>query len=104
MIDWSSLADHVVLAQTAPGFDPSVLLQQGPLGVIAVFMFYLWRRSEDRYDKAIDAHKVEIAAERALNSKQQDQRITDQQTIVPLAQNLVKVAEKLDERLEERKQ
>lgn len=90
---WQGLADHVVLAQTAPGFDTSTLLTSGPAGVLAVFMFYLWRRSEDRLDKEREAHKIEIAAERALNTKKQDQQLEDQKTIIPLAKDLITAAD-----------
>lgn len=82
-------------------FDPAVLLTQGPLGVLAVFMFYLWRRSEDRLDKEREAHKIEIAAERKLNSDQQDKRLEDHKVLVPLAQALVKVGEQMIEEYRE---
>lgn len=101
-MDWSSLPEHVALAQAAPpGFDPSVLWTQGPLGVLAAFMFYLWRRSEDRLDKATEAHKVEVAAERKLNAEQQDKRIDDHKVLLPLAQSMTQLSERM---LNEKKQ
>lgn len=91
----TDLSAYIHAAQAAPVFDPSALLTQGPLGVLAVFMFYLWRRSEDRLDKERDVHRVEMAEQRKLNVDQQDKRLEDHKVLLPLAQSLVKVAEQM---------
>lgn len=84
------LLDHgLTLAQAVPSFDPSTLLTQGPLGVLAVFMFYLWGREREEKLKIIEAHKVEIAAERSLNAQLQEKRFDDQKILIPLAQSMV---------------
>ena len=77
----------VVLAQAVP-FDVTELVKLGPGYAFAAYMLYLWGKERDRNDKLIEAHKVEIAAERSLNMDLVDRRLEDQKVLIPLASSI----------------
>lgn len=87
---------EVVLAQALP-FDPGVLVQQGPLGIIVAVLLWHATRLQDRIDRMIEAHKTEINAERALNAQLQDRRIEDHKVLIPLGSSMVAVTEQTHE-------
>lgn len=64
------------------------LLTQGPLGIaVVVLLWYIGQLLKERKDM-MEAHKVEIAAERKLNADLQAARLEDHKTLIPLAQSL----------------
>lgn len=65
------------------------LLTQGVLGAVVAGL--LWERVNmyrERKDM-IEAHKTEVAAERSLNAKLQEQRLEDQKVLIPLSHSMV---------------
>lgn len=85
--------------------DPNSWVVYGPLGLACAGLLWLVGKLTDLRDKdrqefekriveLTNAHKVEIAAERALNAKLQDDRLTDQKTLIPLAHSVIAALEK----------
>lgn len=79
-----------------PSISPAVaeqLLQSGPLGLMVVgLLWYIGRLLKERTEM-VDAHKKELAAERALNSQLQKDRLDDHKALIPLSQSLVTAVE-----------
>lgn len=74
----------IVAAQAVPSvpLDPALLFQQGPLvGIIGLLLWWIVRR-EDWWSQ-------QLAAERALNARLQEQRVEDQKVLIPLATSMV---------------
>lgn len=82
----------LVAAQAAPisPFDPALLFQQGPLvGIIGLALWWIVRR-EDWWSQ-------QLAAERALNARLQEQRVEDQKVLIPLGTSMVAATEQSHE-------
>ncbi len=77
----------VVVAQTGTiPLDPTALFQQGPLvGIIGLLLWYIVRQQE--------RHDQQLAAERALNARLQEQRVEDQKVLIPLGSSMVAATE-----------
>lgn len=77
----------LVVAQTATiPLDPSTLFEQGPLvGIIGLLLWYIVRQQE--------RHDQQMAAERALNARLQEQRVEDQKVLIPLGSSMVAATE-----------
>lgn len=86
------LMESVVRAQVVP-FDPTAWTIYGPLGVICGWLFWKNSRLEDRIDKLITDHKVEIAAKDVVILQLQNSRLEDQKTLIPLTHSLTTVLE-----------
>jgi hypothetical protein len=93
----------LVLAQAAPlPIDVGDIVKLGPGYAFAAYMLWLWGKERDRNDKLIEAHKTEIAAERARSDQITEKRIADHATLIPLAgamtttsQSMASLVEKL---------
>src|SRR5688500_14931559 len=91
--------------------DPEIgpqLFTYGPLGIgLSIALWYIGVLLKDKKDvesyyrdkleKIETAHKVEIAAERSLNARLQEDRLTDQKTLIPLGNAMVAAVELLDD-------
>lgn len=84
--------ESVVRAQALP-FDPSAWTIWGPLGVISGWLFWKNSRLEDRIDKLITDHKVELAAKDVVILQLQTSRLEDQKTLIPLAHSMTTALE-----------
>lgn len=60
----------------------SQLLSQGLLGTIVVFLLWYCGQLQKRLDEKDAAHKLEIAAERKLNSDLQQSRLDDTKALL----------------------
>lgn len=76
-----------VLAQ-AVALDPSSFIAWGPLGAAVGGLLWYIGKLQDKIDRMVEAHKTEIAAERALNAKLQDDRLNDHKVLIPLANSM----------------
>lgn len=79
-------ATSVAAAPMPLPFDIGTMFQQGPLiGIIGLLLWWIIRQ-QDRFDQ-------QLAAERALNAKLQEQRVEDQKVLIPLGNSMVVAAE-----------
>lgn len=92
----------IALAQAVP-IDPSLWgnpVVYGPMGFMVMACLWQIGRLEKRNDDQREAHKIEIATERALNSKQQDVHVGDLKLMFPLSEKVLSSVEYLKAREE----
>lgn len=81
----TGVAAYTVMAAQIVPFDPASLYVYGPLGIFCAWLIYNHGKAQERAEKREDALKVEMVAERAGNSRLQDERLADQRALIPLA-------------------